>query len=249
MSNAEIKKQYVRAFRGLPDVAQEGVMHPERGSRYGEPIVHSGLGAKLYSLADEGSYFVAGHATPGTGVAGIAAADGYDATEGLILLRNLSPDKRVYLDYILLQATAAGTNGTTTNYIMTADKGTSRYSSGGGAITPKNTNLASADSADVALYFGALVLTAASADVRILADYLARTVIKVAGDRTLFTFGDSQKMVQGDGTKLESTEQLALTIPCPPVVLGQYDQFMLHEAAASQSGAASYRWSMGFWVR
>ena len=79
----------------------------------------------MHALCDQGSYFVATNATPGTALSGIAAADGLDDLEALIFLRHgTSATKRLYLDYILLQVAAAGTNGTNFAVAMKGDETT-----------------------------------------------------------------------------------------------------------------------------
>lgn len=221
----------------------------QRGTRFGEAIV-SPLGAKLYGYADEGSYIVATNPTMGTGIAGIAASTSFDATEHLMLIRNTHATKRFYLDFIDLVVTAAGAAGTTTGFTMTGDKGTTRYTSGGSSITPTNPNMdGSNPGSDLTIKFGALVTTAASADVRPLGDFLVRTVIKVVGDSYRFTFGDSNACWGLAGASLDGTTSAKVTIPCPPVVLGENDQFLLSDWAASQSGASSYQFRMGGWFR
>jgi len=237
--------------RGLPSpISGDTVYNPVHTSRYGEVVTQGLMGSKLHALADEGSYFVATNATPGTAIAGIAAADGLDDLEALIFLRNgASNDKRIYLDYILLQVAAAGTNGTNFAFAMKGDKGNSRFASGGTAITPVNPNMASSRTSGIdRLQFGAVVPTAATSEARLLHHGLVRTVIKVIGDKYLFKFGDASPGVLS-GIPLEGTTQANVNIPCPPVVLDPGDTFLLHEFAASQTVAAQYQFAMGFWVR
>jgi hypothetical protein len=100
----------------------------------------------------------------------------------------------------------------------------------------------------VTVYGGPLVTTAASASVRILGDYPLRTVIKVIGDSYLFTFGAAMPGTFS-GVPLEGTTQCAFQIPCPPVILGENDQFLFHDYGASQTVGAAYTLSMGFWFR
>jgi len=237
------------SYRGLPAITQEGVYGPARFSRYGEQVTSAFHGSKCWPIADEGSYFLATNPTMGTGIAGIAASTSYDATESLLHIRNTSTSKRLYLDFIELVATAAGTNGTTFGVTMTTDRGASRYTSGATAITPVNVNLASADTADCTVKFGALVTTAASADVRLLGNIPLRTVIKVIGDRYRFNFGDTNSAWTNAGASTDGTTSVAMTIPCPPVVLGENDQFLLHDWGASQTVGASYEFRIGFVMR
>src|SRR5258708_2286029 len=81
-----------------------------RLGRYGEQYVQ-GLVQKSHALADEGSFFLAANPTPGTGVATIAAQATLADTAPFLLVKNAGA-KRLYLDALLLIATAPGTNGT-----------------------------------------------------------------------------------------------------------------------------------------
>jgi hypothetical protein len=239
------------ANRALPAPnSGDNTYGPVRTSRYGELITQGLAGSKMHALAGEGSYFIATNPTPGTAIAGIAAADGLDDLEALVFLRNgASNDKQIHLDFILLQAAAAGTNGTNFAFAMKGDKGNSRYASGGSSITPVNTNMASSRTSGIdRLQFGAVVPTAATSEARLLHHGLLRTVIKVIGDKYLFKFGDASPGVLS-GIPLEGTTQANINVPCPPVVLDPGDTFLLHEFAASQSAAAQYQFAIGFWVR
>lgn len=235
--------------RDMPGVIQDANQTTPRLGRRREMVTSALTGSKMVNLADEGSYFLATNPTHGTGIAGIAASTSYDATETLLLLRNTSTTKRLYLDFIEVTVTAAGANGTTTGFSMSSDKGNSRYTSGGSAITPVNPNLASTETAEAQMYFGALVTTAASASVRLLGDFLVRSVIKVVGDSYRFNFGDSSGAWTFCGADMAGTAVAKVNIPCPPVVLGENDQFLLHDWGASQSGASSYQFRVGFYQR
>jgi hypothetical protein len=247
----EDRKLWAETHRDLPGTAySEGATAPLRGSRRGELFTSALAGSKMHALADEGSYFVATNPTIGTGVAGIAAADGFDDLETLAFLRNTessSTGKRLYLDYILLRPTAAGTNGTNFSFAMKIDKGNNRFASGGSAITPVSPNMDSVAASVATLRFGAVVTTAASADARIVASGLLRSVIKVVGDTYLFDFGASTRNL---GAHIVAGTAIAnIIVPCPPVVVGPNQMFLLHEFAASQSAAASYTFEMGWYER
>jgi hypothetical protein len=233
------------ANRDLPALRSEGEATDVRLSRRGELISHSLWGSRLHGLANEGSLFVATNPTPGTAIAGIAAATTLDDLAALIFLRlSSSSTKRLYLLDLELQVAAAGASGTNWAYAINGDKNTSRYASGGSAITPRNANMASSVATEIdRLQFGAVVCTAASSEKRLLDHGLVQTVIKVVGSKYRFVFGDSSTGT-ASGIPLEGTTQHSQVIHCPPVVLGAGDSFVFHEFAASQSGAASYQFKM-----
>jgi hypothetical protein len=206
------------------------------------------MGDKLHALADESSYFVATNATPGTAIAGIAAADGYDVTESLFYLHvSSTATKRVYLDYLTLTCAAAGATGSDFSLAITTDN-TARYTSGGTAITPvRASQFGSAASVVDAAYFGALVTSAASGNGKLLWHSLLRTVIKVIGDQYTLSFGADEE--QGASMPTAGTLQLALARKLPPVVLGPGDTLLVHEYATSQNAAAEYQFAAGWWER
>lgn len=244
-------EQFLTASRARPSaVAADGVLKSARSNVYGEALVQT-VGKPRYALADEGRYFVARNPTPGTGVAGIAAADGLNDAEGLMLLTNDNTDgSRVYLDYLYLRCTAAGTNGTDMDFTLKIDSNSNRYTSGGSAITPVNANMDSSATPGVTTYFGALVTTATTT-ARILAyRRLRRATIVVAGDEFWFGFGEGPAPSVRTGTlAADSTTNVGYATHLPPVVLGAGDCVWMACNAASQTGATSWEFELGFWVR
>jgi len=186
--------------------------------------------------------------TPGTAVDGIAAADGLDNLEALLFMHvNAAATKRVYLDKLWLRCVAVGTNGTNFQLAIRGDKGTSRYASGGSAITPVNTNMADATATSLdQLYFGAVVATAATGSMRTLWHKRLRSGIKVTLDEYLFNFGSSNVIPH---TAVPVATVSTLVTDCPPIVLGPGDSLLLHEFAASQTVAASYEFYLSWWER
>lgn len=247
MSNDNVST-WNKASRVLPTRTTENALVQPRASRYGEAYQHALIGDKLHAVADEAAYFTATNATPGTAIAGIAAADGYDVTETLFYLHVRSTaTKRVYMDYLSLTAAVAGANGTNFSLAITTDN-TARYTSGGTSITPvAGSQFGGVASSVDAAYFGAVVTTAASANGKLLWHSLLRTVIKVIGDQYVLSFGAPEE--QGASMPTAGTLQLGLVRKVPPVVLNPGDTLMVHEYAASQSGAAEYQFAAGWWER
>lgn len=238
--------------RDMPGIVQDNNAGVPRLSRRQELVTQPLFSGKLYALADEGSYFLASNPTIGTGIAGIAASTSYDATEHPFWLRNVSTTKRLYLDFIEITCTAAGAAGTTTGFTVTTDRGNSRRGTGGSDITTLyNVNRASTESvtSSVACAFGALATAAATTSVQAVFNGLVRNVIKVVGDTYRFSFGDAGGSWQCAGASLNGTTTAAITVPLAPVVLGEGDQVLLSDWGASQSGASSYEFRAGFWMR
>lgn len=225
-----------------PGTYTDGTLAYGRANRYGEQI-NALLDRNV--LADEGSYFVATNPTPGTAIAGISAADGYDDTEALLYIANTHATKHVYLDYLLMQTVAVGTNGTDFAYaIDVATEAT--YASGGSSITPVDVNRETDNTAPVTMYFGAVVTTTGTTE-KIMSHGLLRTVIKVAGDQYLFTFGQDNKPFAA--TVMEGTAQASIVRSCPPMVIPPSHALSFREFASSQTVAATYEFECGFHVR
>ena len=244
-------KPWLETHRSLGTATRtEAVNTPQRGSPYGEAYVQT-IGKGAYQMADEGSYFVATNPTPGTAIAGIAGTGAFSDAESLLYIKNAATAAeatRLYLDYIRLFVVVAGTNGTNHRYVMKLEPANvERYTSGGSAITAVNPNMDSTETPAATIKFGALVTTAASADVRLIANGNIRTVITVAGDVYDFDFGGAAKA--SAGMPLEGTLQAHIVRNLPPVVLGPGCTFVMSLHAASQTVASEYEFEIGFWQR
>lgn len=217
-----------------------------RRSGYGEEYVIP-FGPRV--AADEGSYFLARTTTPGTAQAGHAAPTTHDTAKPFILLKNGAEagGRRVYLDYLKLLVTAAGTAGTVNYATHTVDKNRTP-GTGGVALTVVNVNLQSTRSTVLTSVLAGPIVPGESnsADARIVAHQRARTVIPVVGDVLLFKFGGAPI---GTAMILAGTAELERVIHCPPIVIGPGDSYHLVLWRASQSAAASYECEIGFWER
>lgn len=241
----------LRVSRALPTPYGENRTVVSRSDRYGNQVVAQ-VSKPMNEEAGSGCYFVATNATPGTGVAGIAAADGLDNTEAYFYLRNTSEstgtNKYIYLDYVKLITTAAGTNGTNLIYASKIDTGSTRFSSGGSAVTPVNCNMDSDTTFEGTLRAGAVVLSAATGSVRLLSHGTLRSAITVVGDSYLFDFGGGARAgraaLQTSGTAIAH-----VVVPHCPVVLGPSDAWCFHLNAASQSAASSFEFEIGLYIR
>ncbi len=244
-------KLFQEVRSGIPSAYGEGGAAPLRSTKRGELFVQS-IAKGRCALAEEGSYFLATNATPGTGIAGIAAANGYDATEALCTIRNghTAGDtaKRIVLDYIKLQPTVAGASGTNCTYATHMDKGNTRWASGGTAYTAKNVNMGSDVATAAAIHFGALVTDGATADVVKLGSGNLRTAIVVVGDEMILDFGDS--MQAGASGLFEGSLICKQVVKHVPVVLNPGEEFILCINAASQAvTGSSFEFEIGFWER
>ena len=243
---------YGAASRARPSKYTDQAQAPVHLSNRGDVMVQSLTGGKLHGLAQEGSYFVATNPTVATGIAGIAAADGYNAAETLFLLYNqatASEGIEVCLDFLELQCTVVDTAGTDIRFDHHIDTG-DRYTSGGSSITPVSPNMNSSASAKGRLKFGALVSSAASSSVRYLGGRQLSSTDLVANDLMLFTYGGSNSFSsQTTNLTEEATASRFWHVACPPVVLGPGQSYLFTINCASQTGAATWTFNAGWWER
>ena len=212
-------------------------------------LVTQSISKGRVGLADEGSYFICTNPTPGTGIASITAANGYDAAEALCIIKNgnASSGARIYLDYIKLSPTVAGTNGTNVTYATHLDPVGTRYTSGGTLYTPLSPNMASDATSGAVVHFGAVVTTAAGTNVRKIGSGNLRTSIMVVGDEYVLDFGADGNA--GASSLFEGTLICKQVVRHAPIILGPGDEFILAVNAASQSVAASFEFEIAFWER
>ena len=237
--------------RGIPSQVADSTVGPLRSSKRGELITQV-IGKPLYALADEGSYFVASNPTPGTGIVGIAAADGWNPLESLLTIQNtakVSEGIRMYLDFLEIACTVVDTNGTNVRWDMHIDSG-SRWTSGGSTITPVSPNMDVSSTTKAAVHFGALVSPAATSDVRYLGGRLVSSTDLVADDTLRFNFGGADAgSVQDLSSAEHATLNTRIVESVPPVILGPLDSFLFSINCASQSGGATWSFRLGYWER
>ncbi len=252
MAQLDYVSLYGAASRARPSKYADQSQAPVRLSNRGETVTQSLHGGKMHTLAQEGSYFVATNPTVATGIAGIAAADGYNAAETLFLLYNQSTQAegiQICLDFLELQCTVVDTNGTDLRFDHHIDN-TDRFTSGGSNITPVSPNMDSSASAKGRLRFGAVVSSAASSSVRYLGGRQLASTDLVANDLMLFTYGGSNAFSnQNSNLTEEATLSRFWHVACPPVVLGPGCSYLFTINSASQSGAATWTFNCGWWER
>lgn len=223
------------------------VVTPSRTSPYLEAYAIT-MGGGNWAFADEGSYFHGSNATLATGIAGHAAPVVADTdTKALLHLFNGST-KNVVFDYLFLEVTAAGTGGTIQyTTIYTDNKGSTALSSGGTTISPVSalSNGLAIDSGIITT-FGACVTAMTSS--KKVGQQIVREVIPVVQDTVMMKFGGpnggfhSALTTAGTATN-HIIQQFA------PVVIGPGGNLNISQIRPSQSAAASYQFSFGFWVR
>lgn len=248
---------YGKTNRPLPTKTADAAQLQPRLSAYGEvmvvPISHGTFG-----LADEGSYFHACNATPGTGIIH-ALTTAFSSTAALFCLRNTDAEgaKRLYLDYVRLSTghtTAIAMTAATSIEVAVTIDNTNRYSSGGTALTPVNANMDSSGATIASLTFGAVVLTAASGSVRTTtrASLPRRAApAMVTGDQFLFNFGNvGAPALTVAGAAAPATAAGQFYVPLGPVVIGGGDSVNFHLwYPAGATTAPTYEVEFGWYER
>ena len=221
---------------------------------YGE-LVTEMLTSKQHKLSDEGSYFLTRSPTIGTGIATIAAANAFADTSPFIIITNNNPvqgGRNIYLDYIILRLTVAGTSSTDLQWAIRIDN-IPRWSSGGsgGAGTglttvlsgPYPTNTGSQPNSAALIYCGAIVAVAGSTNVRTLGNGKFRTAIAVVNDSYLINFAGVD--MQQDGVLVSGTNIAQRSVTHPPVCIGPQGSLLLHLFGTSQAAATSCEVEIG----
>ncbi len=221
-----------------------------RSSRYGELITSI---LDLTALADEGTLFAAHNATndASTTLAGHAAPVLADADATLVkpfffMRVPAGATKRVYLKHIEIEVVTAGANGTQACWAAQIDTGTTRYSSGGTALTIVNPNMQSAETSLFSgvtnhLLGGDVTVTAETASCRNLGFGTLRPSIEIAGDIKMFVFGGDPAVIGTQAGQAAAAIRTSV-VNLPPVVLGATDSFLLAlHGQASQNAAGVYK--------
>jgi hypothetical protein len=210
-----------------------------------------------YTAADEGNFYVATNPTVGTGVAmttsvvddAATASSTHAQAAPVFLLTNQWPSNdtqnhRVYLQYLIMQVTAAPTSATFWNFAIRGDLNPSRYTSGGTLITPVNINMDQPPGGSrLQVYMGANVTALPTAqNGRLIHAGTIDGAIPVVKDTWYFTFGD----VSMPTNILQASANKALTIPCGPVVIGPQESVTIEMWGASNAGAAAFEFTLGY---
>lgn len=204
---------------------------------------------KMVNYADEGSYFVTYNVTDGTGIAGHAAPVQADlSTKPLLHIFNGSTTRRLAIDFVRIRVTAVGAGATTTDFTAWIDqKGATCKTSGGTVATSVNCRSDNPYTTGAVVSFGPVVATADASERRI--DHQrVRSVVPVVEDQYLFTFGNTTPTFPA-AMALSGTAIVSALCPMPPAVILPGGNFKLVEWGASQSGAHSFEYTVGWTER
>ena len=249
-----------RVTRLIAGALKQGDTNPSvvRMGAYGELTCES-IGRKQHKLVDEGSYYWCRSPIIGTGIGTGAAVNALVDTTPFLIISNNAPalsggvPKNIYLDYLKLQCTGAGTGGTNLLFATRIDN-ILRYSSGGsgsggtGLTTvlagPYPLNTMAQPSSNALVYAGALAAIAGSVQQRTLTNGIFRTAIPVVNDNYLINFGGNDTLL--DGVLVSGTNVAQRTHPHCSVTIAPQCSFLLYLWSASQTVAASFEFELGW---
>ena len=234
--------------RTLPHAELDGTDIDCRLTRYRELSTVNMIRTK-HPLADEGTYFTCNNAQ--TGLATAATPTAFSATNPFFLIYNQSAPSddfglRIYPDFLMLLATAAGTAAASVQFAITLDRG-NRYSSGGSDITPNIRAISQVTSRSslAKVYAGNITATAATANARtVVGNRYMKAAIPAAGDQYKIAFGntDTPDMLSS-ATIVWSQNNVG------PILLGPDESLLVHVWFPSQSAASSYAPEFNWWER
>jgi hypothetical protein len=237
--------------RGQPIPTQEGAEGEVRLGRYRDAYVVP-IVPKLHALADEGSYFVANN--QGTGVATAAAPTAFSDTAPMFTINNVDTaqnanNKRIYLDWIRITQTAAGTAGVDLRL-----RGVLDYTvpSGGTLLVPLNMNTDVPKSASIAQPRLLPVGITQSGNSRVVIGTLVaiptQTTNLTALSEVYLNFGGVDQ-VSPTYNSAAGTNIVKMWHALPPIVIGPGAVFMLEFLLTTQSAASSWTAECGWWER
>jgi len=230
---------YVKPKRGKPSQSTDLVWTALRGTRYGE-LMAAQISDPLNMLADEGSYFTAMTATPGTGYNLTGATQtGFVATTPTLTIYNgeaAGTYKRYYLDMMRVCWTAAPTAAASCHGCIVVDTG-NRYSGSGTALTVYNCNEDDTTTSNAVVYGGAITATSASSP-RYLHRFTLSSAIPVIGETYSLAFGEQSIYTSANKGAVVG-----------PVVIGPGQTALVYLWLPSQSATGQGEVNLNWWER
>lgn len=238
----------VARAKGTATPDSSAIATPNRTGRYFESYV-SPISNKEMFACDEGSQFVAINPTAGTGILGHPAPTTFDETKPYLNLYNgnTAGGARIYIQRILLVETAVSVGDTRVQMNFSIDN-INRYTSGGTALVLANTNMGSVTGSGLTAFAGATVAPAASANRRLLGNYVIKGAnIDVVWDQYEFIFGSTGGSSGGLLTPTTTATQFTRYMPAVAIDPGQ--SFLMVQWAASMSTGPTYEVLIDYYER
>lgn len=196
-------------------------------------------GTDMLGLVDEGGYFCVGNAQ--TGIATGATPTAFSDTNPFVAIFNKEAigGKSIYLDFVTLVATAAGTAGTALEVATQVDLNGDRYTSGGSDLTANivNPNGNAGGSSVAKFRAGNITAAAKTTSARqVTGQRILKTAIPAINDTYTMKFGGVDSITSSGPTAAVTWT----TINLPKLVVPPQGSALIHLWLPSQSGASSY---------
>ena len=216
-------------------------------------IVTPLAGARDVTVADSGGMYVASMpaASLGAGIAGNASGVAtFVETTPYIILVNLGL-KTIYPVHLRMHTVAVGTGNTTgaQNWTFTIDP-VNRYTSGGTALVPVNTNMTSPNQSGAEIYVGGTLVATAASPLRVIVGHQATKYghIEIVHDCLQFNFGGAEQCDPCSFINNTSTNS-HYTVNFAPVAIGPGHSFIAYRWVASNSALPTYEVEMAYFEK
>lgn len=208
------------------------------------------------AASDEGSFFLATNATPGTAIAtttsvvddaATASSTHAQASPVMVITNQWSASdplqKCIYPTYLKMILSQVPTSATSWQYAMRLDFNPTRITTQGTVITPVNPNSNSGTLSKAAITFGAITTALPTANGRLVARGQINSAVPVTLDQWYFNFGGNAVPMDvisgGAGAK-------NISMPCAPIVIAPGWSLTIEMWGASNAAAPSWEFEMGY---
>ena len=203
------------------------------------------LTARDTMAAELGAYYVAS-TVPGTGLLGHAVSTTLTETKAIFFVANQG-SLTVYPQYLRMTMTVVPVGNTQQQFTVALDQG-NRFSAyvAGNALSITNQNNTSPAQSAAVIGAGAVTLTAASSQRRLIGHRQFRpTVIGLVGDVYQWSWG-SGELVDPSGLPTDGTARAHIYYASSPLVLPPYTMMAIHAWGATFSTGATYEYEFGY---
>ena len=204
------------------------------------------LTARDTIAADQGAYYTAS-TVPGTGLLGHAVSTTLVETKAIFSVYNGGSIATIYPQYLRMTMTVLPVGNTQQQFTLAIDQG-NRFSAfvAGNALTPVNVNNVSANTSLAQVSAGAVTLTGATSNRRIIGHRQFRpTVIGVVGDVYQWSYG-SGELCDPSSLPVDGTLRAHVYYAMAPIVLPPNTMLSVHAWGATFSTGATYEYEFGY---
>lgn len=242
---------FVNIQNSVPAAIADGTTTTQiRADRLASPSTLQ-IGSGISNLAAEGTYFRACNPTMGTGIATNVTTSFSDSSAIAIIQNLANSGKSIYMDYLRLICTAAGTGATSFQIAIVLDP-TNRYISGGTAVFGTNCNTGFSTFTNNAITFGAVSTTNTDVNYKRQASRLTLKTqaapCMVVGDQYLINFAANESPSGPNGGAVAAQYGTNLGANCLASQSITHS-LIVHAWWPGLSVAPSFEFEAGWWER